>query len=186
MIKNNQLSTAPIFHRGNDTVTRFATIELHKDALAFSAGHLMVLSASERETLHGHDYRVAAAFYTALGENGLALDLREYRDKLQALCETLDYHFILPGNCRHLTIQDHPTDTQQWQLRFNQTNFALLKKDVMILPISNVTLEELSFWFLQQLTTHPDDLNNQGIYGMRMTVFNGRNESGSAEWGRFS
>lgn len=161
-------------------MTRSATIELHKEALRFSAGHLMLLSAEARETLHGHDYQVSVALRTDPGNDGFAIDLREVHDTLQTLCSRLDFHFLVPGTSPFLLINDADT---HWNVMFKNESFQLLKSDVVILPVPNITLEELSGWFLDQLTTETDSLSNKGILGIRVTVFNGRNESGAMSWG---
>jgi len=161
-------------------VSRTATIELHKDALKFSAGHLMLLSAEARETLHGHDYQVSVTLHTDPGINGFAIDLRQYRETLQALCQQLDFHFLVPGHSPFLLISDNE---EHWTLQFKNQAFQMLKSDVIILPLSNITLEELSGWFLEQLTADPDALQQKGILAIRVKVFNGRSESGATYWG---
>lgn len=160
-------------------MTRFATIELHRDELKFSAGHLMTLSSTVRESLHGHDYQIGVVFRTRVGENGLAFDLREYRQHLQALCDTLDYHFILPARSPHLRLEENG---EHLIVHFANETFSFLKKDAVVLPIVNVTLEELSWWVLQQLTQQPDLLKQKGIAAITVKVFNGRNESGASHW----
>ncbi len=159
-----------------------AVIELHRNALKFSAGHLMMLSDRVRESLHGHDYQLNVALHTIVGAHGLALDLRHYRDKLLALCATLDYHFILPGQSPWLKLEEQ---SAHWIVHFNQQHFSFLKTDAVVLPICNVTLEELSGWFLAQLTVAPAALAEQGILGIQVKVFNGRDESASVRWGQW-
>jgi len=163
-------------------VTRFATIEIHRDELKFSAGHLMTLSEHARESLHGHDYQLNVAFRTEVGSNGLAFDLREYREHLQTLCRELDYHFILPTHSPHIQLKE---ETNKWEIHFSNETFSFLKKDTVVLPITNVTLEELSWWFLQQLTQSPESLQNKGIHAIAVKIFNGRGESANCHWGEW-
>jgi len=160
-------------------VTRLATIELHRDELKFSAGHLMLLSANQREALHGHDYQLNVAFLTEVGDNGLAFDLRDYREQLQVLCQQLDYHFVLPSNSPYLRLSE---TENHWEISFAKETFTFLKKDTVVLPITNVTLEELSWWFLQQLIQSPASLKKLGIQAITMRIFNGRGESVSCDW----
>lgn len=160
-------------------MSRFSTIQLHKEELKFSAGHLMLLGAHARETLHGHDYQVSVIFNTQIGENGLAFDLREYRERLKSLCAQLDYHFILPKHSQHLRFEE---SSQNITIHFDNQSFSFTKRDVVILPIVNVTLEELSWWFLQQLKQQPDALIAKGIHAITVQLFNGRGESGASTW----
>lgn len=160
-----------------------AFIELHRDALRFSAGHLMLLSAGERETLHGHDYQVSVALRTDPGNEAFALDLRQMRILMQALCDRLDYRFLIPADSPHLRCEDTES---HWRIHFKNQAFELLKTDTVLLPLPNITLEALSIWFVSQLTQDPASLASQGIQAIRVKVFNGRSESGASFWGSWS
>jgi len=160
-------------------VVRSAIIELHKEELKFSAGHFMLLSAKERETMHGHDYQIHVTFHTLIQQNGMAFDCRLYKQQLQHICETLDYRFILPSQSDYLKIEEKG---DQWLVHFGSETIPFLKKDAILLPICNVTLEELSHWFLQQLTQKETELAKNGIEKIILKVFNGRGESGATSW----
>ncbi len=160
-------------------MSRSATIELHREALRFSAGHLMLLSADTRETLHGHDYQVSVALQTDPGSAGFAVDLRSWRETVQTLCDRLDFRFLVPGTCPFLLLTDTKT---HWNIQFKNQTFQLLKEDVVILPMPNITLEELSAWFIGELTREPETLAATGIRGIQVTVFNGRSESSTTHW----
>lgn len=161
-------------------MSRLAIVELHKEELKFSAGHFMLFSATERESMHGHDYQLNVAFHTYITHNGMAFDCRDYKKKLLALCQMLDYHFLLPSQSDYLRLED---GGDHWIGHLQNQTLSFLKKDTVILPISNVTLEELSNWFLQQLTQHPDELKSHHIQSIMVKVFNGRGESGATQWG---
>ena len=66
-----------------------ATIEIAKDYLNFSAGHFTIFSASERENLHGHNWRVGCEIETPIGEDGLCFDYGLAKKALMALSEQL-------------------------------------------------------------------------------------------------
>jgi 6-pyruvoyltetrahydropterin/6-carboxytetrahydropterin synthase len=161
-------------------VVRKATVAIYKDEFRFSAGHIMLLSDNLRETLHGHDYAVEAIFDTIILDNGMAFDCRVYKDKLKLICEKLDYHFILPAHSKHMRLAENTTHFLAYH---DNEVLPFLKKDAIVLPITNVTLEELSFWFLQQLITDVPRLIAVGIEGITLKVFNGRNESAASSWG---
>jgi len=162
-------------------VARSAIIEIHKDELKFSAGHFMLLSATARESMHGHDYQVNVAFNTLITHNGMAFDCRLYKQRLLKLCLSLDYHFILPSQSEYMRIEE---TSDAWKAYFDKQTLSFEKTDVVVLPIVNVTLEELSYWFLQQLTENQADLQTHHIQGITVRVFNGRGESGAAVWGK--
>jgi len=160
-------------------VARVASLEIHKDELAFSAGHFTIFSATEREQLHGHNYNVSLCIDLTIHENGLSFDYRHYKNKLQVLCDEIDNYFLLPANSPYLKIED---TGEYLMAEFNQKKIPFLKEDVKVLPVTNVTIEELANWLLQNITTNLDELNQHGIHGLTLKVFNGPGQSGGARW----
>lgn len=158
---------------------RSAVIQIHKEELKFSAGHFMLHSATQRESMHGHDYQIQVAFDTLIKHNGMAFDCRLYKQRLLEICQQLDYRFLLPGQSDYMQVTE---EKEQFIAHFNQQTIAFWKEDAVVLPICNVTLEELSYWFLQQLIANPAILQEHLIQGITVTAYNGRGESGAASW----
>lgn len=161
-------------------MSRHAILEIHKDELSFSAGHFTIFSATEREDLHGHNYSVHVLFEVLINDNGLAFDYRIYKNKLLALCKTLNLHFLLPSLSKYLKIEDHG---DMWFAHFGSEKIPFLKRDAVILPVTNVTIEELSDWFLKQLLLdNAKEIDQHGIQKITINVFNGPGQSGGASW----
>lgn len=163
-------------------MSRLATIELFGE-LRFSSGHFMVFSDIKRESMHGHDYQVDVKFRCAIEHNGMAFDCRDYKEKLQKLCQKLDYRFILPTQSDYLRIEDSET---HWIAHVCGKTISFLKEDAVVLPISNVTLEDLSYWFLQQLMQNPAEVKANKILGITLRVSNGRGQAGTSAWEEIS
>jgi len=160
---------------------RTASLTIHKDELAFSAGHFTIFSATERETLHGHNYYVAVSFEFEIVHNGLSFDYRDYKKQLIAICDKLDRHFLLPAHSPYLKLDE---DGDYLIAEFNHKKIPFLKEDVVVLPISNVSIEELSHWFLQQLIENKDALAQHNIGSITIDVYNGPGQSGTAKWNK--
>lgn len=160
-------------------MTRQATVEIHKDELSFSAGHFTIFSATSREDLHGHNYYVSAEFHVLLDDNGLAFDYRIYKNKLRHLCDQLDRRFLLASQSKFLQLEE---TEDMWLAHFNNEKIPFLKRDVVILPLTNITIEELSHWFLQQLIENLEELKRHHIEAIKIRVFNGPGQSGGAWW----
>jgi 6-pyruvoyltetrahydropterin/6-carboxytetrahydropterin synthase len=160
-------------------VSRTAIVEIHKDELSFSAGHFTIFSATSREDLHGHNYNVSVAMETVLSDNGLSFDYRIYKNKLLDICNQLDRKFLLPAHSKFLKMEDAG---EMWFAHFNSERIPFLKRDAVILPITNVTIEELSHWFLEQLLENPEQLAQHAIQSLSVKVFNGPGQSGGAHW----
>jgi len=160
-------------------VTRVATLQLHHEALQFSAGHFTILSPTERENLHGHNYSLSAAFEVLLHDDGMNFDYRYYKNKLLLLVEQIDRRFLLPSKSRYLHLQEND---DFWIAHFQQEKIPFLKRDVVILPLSNITIEELSAWFLQKLTHDQAELSRHQIQSLTIQVYNGPEHSGGSHW----
>ena len=160
-------------------VARFANLTIHKEELCFSAGHFTVFSATEREQLHGHNYMVSVTFNIAIEHNGLSFDYRLYKQKLKKLCNDLDRHFLLPTQSPYLQIEQ---DDDHIFAHHHQKKIPFLKEDVILLPLTNITIEELAYWFLQQLHHQAHDFAQHAISGMVVEVYNGPGQSARAQW----
>ncbi len=155
-------------------MSRLTVVEIEKEENSFSAGHFTIFSATEREDLHGHNYYVSLALTVMIDDNGLAFDYRVYKQKLQSLCKLLDRHFLLPSQSKYLKLED---TGDMWIAHYGQERIPFLKRDVVILPITNVTIEELSYWFLEQLLEDKQMLSQHGIKDIKVKVFNGPGQS---------
>jgi 6-pyruvoyltetrahydropterin/6-carboxytetrahydropterin synthase len=164
-------------------VVRFASLEIHKEEFSFSAGHFTIFSQTDREHLHGHNYYVSIAFNLKIEHNGLSFDYRHYKKKILSLCDQLDRHFLLPDQSPYLSIEDNG---DYWIAHFNQKKLPFLKEDVVILPLTNITIEELSHWFLQKLLADQPEIERHAIRGITVKVYNGPGQSGGASWGDMS
>lgn len=158
----------------------FASLEIHKEEFSFSAGHFTIFSATEREHLHGHNYYVSISFKKKILSNGLSFDYRHYKKKILALCDQLDRHLLLPSESEYLKLEE---GDEYWFAYFNNKKLSFLKEDVVILPLTNITIEELSQWFLQKILEDKQDIERHSIFGITIKVYNGPGQSGGASWG---
>jgi 6-pyruvoyltetrahydropterin/6-carboxytetrahydropterin synthase len=158
-------------------VNRSGVIELHPSEFSFSAGHFTIFSATEREDLHGHNYSVSVSLQVFLNDNGMAFDYRLYKKKLHALCARLDRRFLLPSQSNYLQIEEKEN---MYIAHFGEELIPFLKRDVLILPLTNVTIEELSHWFLQELIKDHEEVIRHHVQTISVSVFNGPGQSGTA------
>lgn len=154
-------------------------IELYKENMKFSAGHFTVFSATERERLHGHNYTVYASLTSRVGEDGLAVDYGIYKHQLVKMCRAYNEYFLLPSRSPYLRLEERG---DQLIAHFNGDEIPFLKKDVLILPIANVTIEQLSGLLLQELCEFRDAQGHDVISAMTVKVFTGPGQSASSTW----
>ncbi len=122
-------------------------IHLAKENFKFSAGHFTIFSPTERENLHGHNFTVAVVVNCEVLENGMTFDYGLAKRAVETLCRSLNETFLLPGNSPHLKIQE--VDEHIFAL-FADEKIPFLRRDTTVLPLENITVEELARWFLEQ------------------------------------
>ncbi len=163
-------------------MTRYmTTVELQKESMKFSAGHTTIFSATEREPLHGHMYSVYLALTTFIEENGMTFDYRYYKEKIHALCRHLNQTFLMPEFSPFLTIDE---DETYFYFTFNHKKIPFLKEDVTILPVTNITVEELSRWFVRELIQDQAELDKHLIQAITVKVFSAPGQSANHSWCR--
>ena len=132
------------------TTTR---IEISKSYLHFAAAHFTIFSASNRENLHGHNFQVALDATAEIGEDGLTFDYNVLKDALMALCDELDEQVLMPKNSPHLSFDQ---DGDYTVVCFADERIPFLPRDLTILPVRNITVEEMATYLLDKLRARPE------------------------------
>lgn len=143
--------------------------------MRFSAGHFTIFSAEKRERLHGHNYHLAARVTAEVMAPGMTFDYDVFRQKLIDLCQQLHSRFLIAGDSPYLTITE---DAQYYRVTFAGETMPFLKNDVLILPITNITIEALSCWFVDQIRADNTFIDTYRIRSFDVTVFNGETHGG--------
>ena len=157
------------------------TVELQKESMKFSAGHTTIFSATDRERLHGHMYTVYLALDIWVEDhaNGMVFDYRYYKEQIHILCRRLNQTFLMPEFSPYLSYAE---DDAYHYFTFNHKKIPFLKEDVTILPVTNITVEELSRWFVCELIKDSDALVQHSIEKIVVKVFSAPGQSASHTW----
>ncbi len=158
---------------GTVETTDATKIEISKDYLHFSSAHFTIFSASERENLHGHTFYVKAFVDCNVGSDGLAFDYNVLKKKLKALCDSIDEKVLLPAQSPYLAIEQ---DDQYVVAEFAGQRMPFLPRDVLVLELRNITVEELARWFLRRLV---DDGTAAQLELLRLEI---QVSSGPGQW----
>jgi len=158
-----------------------STIELEKENMTFNAGHTTIFSATEREPLHGHYYQVFTSITAWVCENGMKFDYLFYKKQVGELCAQLNQIFLMPMFSPYLQFSQ---DADYYYFKFNQKTMPFLKEDVKLMPLTNITIEELSRWFVSQLTNDASELENFEIEKIEEKVFSAPGQSAGYIWQR--
>lgn len=162
-------------------MSQLATIDIRKQYLHFSAAHFTVFSGTERERLHGHNWQVAAKVTGPIGDDGLCFDYAIVKNKLKKICESYDEYTLIAEFSPHLTISD---DELYYYVHHDKDSIPLLKSDTLLLPIRNVTIEELSSYFLKQLVSDKELVDTHNIQRLEVHIASGPDQWGISEWTR--
>ena len=132
---------------------RRTSIEIAKEDIHFAAAHFTVFSATKRENLHGHNFFVTATLSGPIDDDGLCFDYNIVKAKLRELCASLDETVLLPTESPYVDIEQ---DDDYVTAVFGRERLPFLRRDVKLLAVRNVTVEELANWFVAQLTATAD------------------------------
>ncbi len=160
-------------------MARLVVLEFYEGPYTFSAGHFTIFSKTTRERLHGHNYSLAATVTAAIQEPGITFNYTIFKDRLKSLCNALHCHFLLPKNSPYLSIDE---DADYYHVTFNHEKIPFLKNDVIMLPVENTTLEDLSRWFLNEIVSDEKFIVDHVISSVTIKVFNGPEQSASMTW----
>jgi len=162
-------------------MTEFTTIEVSKENMKFSAAHFTIFSATERERLHGHNYSVYLAITAPVNENGMCFSYGEIKDRVRAICDSLDEYTILPEQSPFLRLE---RDGAHWKTTFANESLWLPASDVLVLPIRNATVEEFARYILNRVRDDEPFLRDNGVTSLTVKVSSGPGQCGSAAWHR--
>lgn len=155
-----------------------ATIEIAKDYLNFSAGHFTLFSATERENLHGHNWRVGCDVTTPIGDAGLCFDYNIIKKRLMAICDELDEKVLLPASSPWLRVE---ASDRMVIAHYADEQIPFLPRDVLVIDVRNVTVEELAGWFVERLLAEPE-IAREDVRALTIRVSSGTNQWASRHW----
>ena len=119
------------------------SIEIQKDYLKFSAAHFLIFPDGSAERLHGHNYKVYVELDTPLDAHGLVVNFMEIKPLIRELVDELDEHLLIPGEHPVLTCE---RDGAHYDIRYEERRYLIPVEDVIVLPISNSSAENLAAW----------------------------------------
>ncbi|MDA8703417.1 6-carboxytetrahydropterin synthase [Pseudomonadales bacterium] len=154
------------------------TIEISKEYLHFAAAHFTLFSATERENLHGHNFQVTLDADAPMQDDGLTFDYNILKKAVKQLCDDLDEQVLMPTRSPYLEIDEQDDYTY---VVFNGERIPFLQRDLTLLPIRNITVEELAQYLLAKLLER-EDIKALDIDNMLLRCASGEGQWASAKW----
>lgn len=127
-------------------------VRLQKENFKFSCSHFTIFGPTQAEALHGHNYYVTVELaLLGLDEKlGMAFDFNLVKPMVKAIADRLDERVLVPERSQFLGVQktkDRVVATYAGKV------YDLPASDVILLPVVNVTSEELARHFANELKT---------------------------------
>ncbi len=154
------------------------TIEISKEYLHFAAAHFTLFSATEREHLHGHNFQVTLDVQAPVGTDGLTFDYNILKTAVKAICDNLDEQVLMPELSPYLSIE---RDNHYTYVLFADERIPFLPRDLTLLPVRNITVEELSHYLLHTLRQRPE-IARLDIREITLRCSSGEGQWATAYW----
>lgn len=138
-------------------------LRLAKDNLKFSAAHFLIFDSKRAEKLHGHNYQVQVSFYfdAEKTENkGFKVDFSILKSEVKKRLDLWDEVVLLPHNNIEMKFKSSKSSLE---VRFRDRFYVFPKNEVVLLPVSNTSVEALSEILANDFIKMFSQLGVQGI-----------------------
>jgi 6-pyruvoyltetrahydropterin/6-carboxytetrahydropterin synthase len=116
-------------------------LEIQKEAHKFSAAHMTVFPDGTKETMHGHDYRVAAALeFDDQADSWLEFSF--VKKALAELCAAWDDRLLLAERNPHF--EKVRVDAKELEFWLCGKRYVLPVDECVLVPVDNILVERLS------------------------------------------
>lgn len=151
-------------------------VTVERNTLKFAAAH-MATFRGEVEPLHGHNYAVIVECDGPLTEDGWVIDFGHVKQVMRRLCNELDHKFLLQQSSDLLTAVEQD---DCWQLvAEGRRTYRFPKSDVLALPISNSTAEQIAGWLHGRLCS---ELTALGLVTLERITIGVEEAPGQTGW----
>jgi 6-pyruvoyltetrahydropterin/6-carboxytetrahydropterin synthase len=130
------------------------TLHLAKQNFKFSSGHFLIFDHQLAEKLHGHNYSVKFEIETSdaaeFKAQGYWIDFNVLKKMIKAQLDLWDEHVLLPKLHPDMKIT---SENKNYQIHFRDRFYSLPQNEVVLLPVRNTSVEELSRLLAEELLT---------------------------------
>ncbi|MCB1033536.1 MAG: 6-carboxytetrahydropterin synthase, partial [Acidobacteria bacterium] len=118
----------------------------------FSAAHFTLFPDGSAELLHGHNYQVAVEVEGgSLNELGLLCDFAALKTEIRRCCARMDSRTLIPLRSSELVVR---TEDGSVDVTYRDRHYRLPLRDVLLLELTNTTIELLAAMLWQELAPH--------------------------------
>lgn len=136
--------------------------------MIFSSAHFVV-GEKFIETLHGHNYKILINIYGNQDEENMILNFYDIKKVLKPIVDKLDHKILIPKYNKQLEITVSGEQVIVKVPKYDK-EYEFPKSDVIMLPISNTTVEEISRYLAEKLMWNKE-IKKENIDQVTVTVF---------------
>ncbi len=135
----------------------------------FSCAHMTVFPDGTKERLHGHNYYISVTLTIADGSFSRMIPFARIKKFIKDLCEEWKEYVLLPEKNPYFKVVHN--DTSSIEFLLCGMRYVLPKQDVKLLPLDNISVEQLSIHVADLLTNKIRKLPEaDNINGLRILV----------------
>ncbi len=163
-------------------------LKLSKENLKFSAAHFLIFDPKHAERLHGHNYQVQVQFIfdesdLLTNQYGFFVDFKELKNLIQLELQKWDEYILLPKACKEMKFKEKAIDgVKSLQVNFRDRVYVFPKKEFVLLPIVNTSVELLSELLCQNLWNAVQSFK---IKGLKVYIEETRGQGAESTNGQF-
>lgn len=129
--------------------------------IRFVAGHFLP-SIEKCSRLHGHNYALLIEIEGEPGKDGIIMDFIRLKEVAHTIVDSMDHKMLLPSGGSSMDIS-HSGD--QVEVQFSNKRYSFPASDVEILPVENISAENLASYFAKKLV-------KSGVFGENISLIN--------------
>lgn len=122
------------------------TLHIDRPSIRFSSAHMTVFPDGSKESLHGHNYQV---FIEATIDENRFLPFSAIKELASVLAGKWHEKVLLAAQNRHFHLREAAAEVCDFTLC--NKHYVLPSEDVVLLPVENVTCENLAKLFAAAL-----------------------------------
>lgn len=153
------------------------SLHLQKQNFKFSAAHFLIFDEKSAERLHGHNYQVSVDLagppLEDIQETGFFIDFKDLKEDIKAAVDAWDERVLLPEQHLDFKFKKEGPSLQVW---FRERYYVFPQDEVILLPISNTSVENLAGLLAAQLLKKWQKL---GVFKLRIRVEETRGQAAS-------
>ncbi|MCM2282694.1 MAG: 6-carboxytetrahydropterin synthase [Bdellovibrionaceae bacterium] len=125
-------------------------IELEKENFKFSSSHFTIFGEGQAERLHGHNYYASCEIWidSVDPKLGLAFDFNLVKPMIREITASLDEYVLIPSSSPYLQVESVGASVR---VRFAAKEYVFPSEDTRLLPVVNITSEELARHITEEL-----------------------------------